>query len=124
MSDPLSNRVGATVAGVVLLSVFVAALTWSAVAGAPQSLPDVALGSPALLHIIRATVATALIGIVGLVLVRGFAGRWPLEVTTSGLKYSDAVQDLTDVEQDIALLQAIAESHEQQLAQLRTGPQP
>jgi hypothetical protein len=75
----------------------------------------VALGSPALLYLIRAVVATALIGLVGLVLVRGFAGRWPLEVSTTGIKYADAVADLTRVEQDIALLQAIAEDHDEQL---------
>jgi hypothetical protein len=119
MPDPLSNRWVATAGGVVLVLVFAVAFIWSAAAGAPKDLPDVALGSPALLHLIRATLATALIGGVGVVLARGLAGRWPLEFSATGLKYADAVQDLTKVEEDLALLQATAESHEQEIQSLR-----
>jgi hypothetical protein len=65
----------------------VAAVVATAVTGTPSSLPDVALGSPALFHLERAVAFLA--GYLALVMAvaRAWSGELPSSVSTQGLTY-------------------------------------
>jgi predicted secreted protein len=91
MSDPLRNRSAAVALAVVLAFVFGIAIRESIGFGAPDQLPGVALDSPALLHIFRATVATALVAALLVILIRGAFGYWPLQISTTGVAYTEVV---------------------------------
>lgn len=80
------------------------ALTLALVGGRPATLPGVALGSPALLYIERAT-ATFTAYVLGLVIVvRAFDGELPSELR--GVRYGDGgakreFERLADVEREL-----------------------
>jgi uncharacterized protein YlxW (UPF0749 family) len=71
----------------VLGGVLIAALLATLLAGAPERLPAVALGSVVLLHIERAAAMFAIVLAVVSVVVQASRGRLPTQVTTGGLAY-------------------------------------
>jgi hypothetical protein len=81
-----------------LLLVAAAAGVITLVEGTPDRLPGVALGSSALLHVIRAGALFAIVVAVASVLREGARGRLPTQLTTSGLAYeSEAAAEAKDV---------------------------
>lgn len=101
MRDPLRNRWVAVILVLVLVAVFAEALQESISAGTPTDLPGVALQSPAILHLVRAVVATALIAGLAVVLIRGAFGQWPLEVSTTGVKYAEVVESESELAEHV-----------------------
>lgn len=71
----------------VLAGVLIAALAATLLAGAPERLPAVALGSVVLLHIERAAAMFAIVLAVVSVISQASRGRLPTQVTTAGLAY-------------------------------------
>jgi hypothetical protein len=67
------------------------ALALSLVAGAPSTLPDVALSSPALLHVERAAVATIAVALLALFAVRAMAGYFPQKLSTTSAEWPATV---------------------------------
>jgi hypothetical protein len=85
--DPLRRPwVARSVTGVILAAAAVA-LTLSLVAGAPRPLPDVALSSPALLHLQRTAVATIGVALLALFAVRAMAGYFPQKLSTTSAEW-------------------------------------
>jgi hypothetical protein len=60
----------------------------SVAGGAPSDLPGVALGSAALLHVERAFVVSAAVACAAVFAVRGWAGYFPLTLSTTGAEYA------------------------------------
>jgi hypothetical protein len=85
--DPLERvwrgRAVVLVAGLTVLLV----LAVSASGGTPKTLPGIALGSPALLHIERALLVGASIAGCFIFLIRGWAGYFPSKLSTGGAEY-------------------------------------
>ncbi|MDX6720350.1 MAG: hypothetical protein QOJ63_2604 [Solirubrobacteraceae bacterium] len=89
--DPLRRPwVARTVAGLILAAAAVA-LALSLVAGAPRPLPDVALSSPALLHLQRTAVATIGVALLALFAVRAMAGYFPQKLSTTSAEWPATV---------------------------------
>jgi hypothetical protein len=89
--DPLRRPwIARTVTGVILGAAAVA-LALSLVAGAPSTLPDVALSSPALLHVERAAVATIAVALLALFAVRAMAGYFPQKLSTTSAEWPATV---------------------------------
>jgi hypothetical protein len=117
MKDPLANRVVAIVFAVSLLVAFAVFLTLSWALGAPDDLPGIALGSPAIVHLLRAALVTALLGGVALLLLRGAFGHWPREA--GGVKYAaETVQDLTRYDDALQIVRLVLTQHGERLEQL------
>jgi hypothetical protein len=85
--DPLRRPWVARSVTVVILVTAAAALTLSLVAGAPRTLPDVALSSPALLHLLRTAVATIAVALLALFAVRAMAGYFPQKLSTTSAEW-------------------------------------
>jgi hypothetical protein len=85
--DPLRKPWVARSVTVVILATAAAALTLSLVAGAPRTLPDVALSSPALLHLQRTAVATIAVALLALFAVRAMAGYFPQKLSTTSAEW-------------------------------------
>jgi hypothetical protein len=117
MTDPLENKWVSVTLALALLLGFSAIVTLSWVLGAPKQLPAVALGSPVVLHLLRAALITALIGAVALVLARGAFGHWPMEA--GGVKYSaPAVEDWTQIEEVLHRMRLVLVNHDEWLKEL------
>jgi hypothetical protein len=86
--DPLERvwrgRAVVLVAGLTVLLV----LAVSAAGGTPKTLPGIALGSPALLHLERALVVGAAMAGSFIFLIRGWAGYFPSKLSTTGAEYA------------------------------------
>jgi hypothetical protein len=102
----------------ILALVFGVALRESIVLGTPDRLPGVALESPALLDMIRAVVATGLVGGLLVVLIRGAFGHWPLELSTTGVKYAEVVVSESELAQDVRDVVAAARELDARLSAL------
>ncbi len=93
-----------------LLVLLIAAVIVSLVEGTPTDLPGVALGSPVLLHAIRAIALFALgLGVLT-VLARAATGALPTQLSSTGIAY----------ENDQELTAAVAELQDQ-VAQIDSG---
>ena len=108
MSDPLGNRLAAVALAVALVFVFGIALRESIAFGTPDELPGIALDSPALLHIFRATIATALVAALLVVLIRGAFGYWPLQISTTGVAYAEVVVSESELAEQVRDVVAVA----------------
>src|SRR4051794_5733123 len=77
---------------VLLATTFVAAFVASLLGGAPKDLPNVAMGSPLLLHAMRAGAAAALVTVAAIVVVRLWQGELPSELSPTGAKWASALE--------------------------------
>ena len=104
LEGPWRGRMIVLAAGLTSLLVFSA----SAFSGAPPTVPGIALGSSALLHLERSLVVGA--GIAGalIFLVRGWAGYFPSKLSTTGAEY-EARPSRRAAENDDAVLDAVTE---------------
>lgn len=80
----------------------------TAVAGAPKNLPDVALGSSALLHLERASVILIASFLLFIVVVHAWRGELPDEISKDGFKYSPVDQKAVEVAQSAAELKVVS----------------
>jgi hypothetical protein len=127
--DPLAARVVAKAIAAATLVTFVLAVYLSATTPVPDEPPGIALGSSALLHLERALLAGAAIGVVLMFLVRGWAGYYPSKVSTTGAEYpsllalEQATEGSGEIVEALAALQAqhdeFAEHTARDLASLR-----
>jgi hypothetical protein len=72
---------------VALLLFLAGALAVTVIAGVPSGLPDVALGSGAVLHVERALVIMAAIFFIFVLVARAWEGELPNEISRDGFKY-------------------------------------
>jgi hypothetical protein len=86
--DPLTNRYAAVLVTAVLLGVVVASLLVAFSQARPRSLPGVALGSLAILHIEQAAVVALAVTILVVFLFRAAFGYFPSKVSTSGAEWT------------------------------------
>jgi hypothetical protein len=113
-------REGVTQAGWRLAFLVTLLLSGSAVVGwwnePPKPLPGVALGSPLLLHLQRATVVFWFGLLLVTVLLRALSGQLPIEFSSTGARYAEVNRDiertqretraaLEDVQGELASLQ-------------------
>jgi hypothetical protein len=112
-TDPLRSPIAAMAVTLLVLATAAVALVLSVTAGAPAKLPPVALSSPALFHLERMLVATLVVALLSVFLIRGAFGYFPLKVSTTSvewavatakkdLKATTAGRELTDVVGGIA----------------------
>lgn len=73
--------IAATFLGFVVAGILV---SWLAIGPPTGPLPGVALGSPALLHVLRGALLAALAGLLTILLVNGWAGKWPQQIGFGG----------------------------------------
>jgi hypothetical protein len=104
-----------SLARVLVLLAIVAGVSASAFAGTPGRLPGVALSSTALFHLERTVAFVA--GYVSLmvIVVRGWSGHLPVELSTQGFKYASD----TDVQRTLDGLLAEIRSSRAERAELR-----
>jgi len=95
--------------GLFLLAVLGVATAATLLTGAPDDLPDVALGSSALLHVERVAAILAVVFFVFVITVRAWNGQLPTKVSKDGFEYVDpavvdgveeAAQQMPTAEQD------------------------
>jgi hypothetical protein len=86
--DPLTNRYAAFLVTAVLLGVVVASLLVAFNQVKPKSLPGVALGSLAILHIEQAAVVALAVTVLVVFLFRAAFGYFPSKVSTSGAEWT------------------------------------
>jgi len=72
-----------------VIVILVLALVASLIAGTPEGLPGVALGSAVVLHAERTVALFAAVLLVFVVLVRAFQGQLPQELSGRGVKYAE-----------------------------------
>lgn len=119
--------------GLAVAIAVVTAVALSLAAGAPKKLPAAALGSEALLHVLRVSAMVAAFALIATVVVRAWAGELPIKLGGGGVEYAakteavkdnveQAVRDLTDTDTRLsaALLAETGrrEALEQRVAQL------
>src|SRR5215208_3851473 len=92
MSDDRKRvAIGLTVLAGIVLSVCVTAFS-----GVPDPLPDIALGSKALLHFARSAAVFAVFMLALVVVYHGFRGRLPSEISGQGLVYAEVRNEAAD----------------------------
>jgi RNA polymerase sigma factor (sigma-70 family) len=109
----------ARVLSVLLTATFLGTFVASVLGGTPKTLPDLALGSPLLLHALRAGASAALVTVAAIVVVRLWQGELPSKLSPSGAEWpSDALdaparqvqEQLLDVERkSMAAVEALAD---------------
>jgi hypothetical protein len=98
--------------GLITTAVLAVATVSTLLVGAPRELPGVALGSGLILHVER--VATVAFGalLVAVVLVRGWSGELPSEISNQGLKYADKEATTRFRDETTAALEALKDQAE------------
>jgi len=118
--DPLEHiwpgRVVVLVTGLMGLLVLAA----SATRDAPSDLPGIALGAPALLHLERALVVSAVVAGSFIFLVRGWAGYFPSKLSTTGAEYSMRPSAQGTAATDDSAIDALAEIRTERVAMVRS----
>lgn len=82
----------------VLLAVAAIGLTAASFAtGVSDGLPSIALNWTFGLHVIRAAEVFAIVVLVVMLIVRGWGGRWPSRVSTSGIDFAELAEGSKEV---------------------------
>jgi hypothetical protein len=120
--DPLSEAPAAkAIAGAAIATLLLAAAI-SATTPVPADLPGIALGSPTLLHLERALLAGAVVVVVLMFLVRGWAGYYPSKVSATGAEYPSllALEQSAKSSNKIAEALAALQTQHDEFAELTT----
>jgi hypothetical protein len=114
--DPLeADTIARAIAGATLIGM-ASAVALSVTAAAPDQLPGIALGSPALLHLERALLVGGIVGAALMFLVRGWAGYYPSKLSTTGAEYPSllALEQATESNREtVEALVALQSQHEE-----------
>jgi hypothetical protein len=106
--DPLERAWHRRLVVLATALVVLVGLVSSAVSGSPSTLPGIALGSPALLHLERSLVAGAATAGALIFILRGWAGYFPSKLSTSGAEYGErpSLADLSELSAAVADLRS------------------